>query len=477
MVFSSYVFIFAFLPVVLLGYYLLSHIKNSIYQRLFLIGASLFFYGFYNVKYLLLIIASMAVNYLIALFIQKWNKQRRALSKAMLAAGVLFNTALIGYFKYYDFFVSTINSVFKTDFNLRHILLPLGISFFTFQQLSFLVSVFKGEEKVEKLRDYVVFVTFFPQLVAGPIVLYSEVINQFKDEKRRFFNEENFAAGLFMFVLGLFKKAVIADTVAVFADNVFSSTGIGLAAAWAGSLSYTMQIFFDFSGYSDMAIGLGKMFNIELPFNFISPYKSKSISEFWRRWHITLGRALSTYIYIPLGGNRKGLGRTCVNLMLTFFVSGLWHGAAWTFVLWGVLHGAFTVFERLNKSWLEKIPAPLRVAATFLIVNALWVLFRADSFSAALEVYKGMICLEGIKLYQLNTVVYDGMINFPSMLNYSYCIGVLCVLLICVFAAKSSADIIKGFKPGKKNMIAAALAFGVSMLMLSRESVFIYFNF
>lgn len=329
MIFSSYLFMFAFLPVVLLGYYALSRLKNGFYQRLFLIFASLFFYGYYNINYVFLILLSIAVNYMIALQIQKSGQ------KIWLCLGVAFNILLIGYFKYYDFFIDNINSIFHARFLEKNIVLPLGISLFTFQQISFLISVFKAEEKVEKLRDYCLFVLFFPQLIAGPIVLYSEMISQFKENSRRYFCADRFASGLYIFTTGLFKKAVIADTLAVFVDNGFAMTGLGMAVGWAVSVSYTLQIYFDFSGYSDMAVGLGKMFNIDLPFNFLSPYKSESISEFWKRWHITLGRALSTYIYIPLGGNRKGLPRTCVNLFLTFLVSGLWHGASWTFVFWG----------------------------------------------------------------------------------------------------------------------------------------------
>jgi alginate O-acetyltransferase complex protein AlgI len=307
MVFSSYVFIFAFLPVVLSVYYALSRLKNGIYQRLFLIAASLFFYGYYNTKYLILITASIAVNYGIALAIQT---HRAKAGRLFLVVGILFNVGLIGYFKYYDFFVENINAVFGCSFTLRRLLLPLGISFFTFQQLSFLISVWRGEEKVERFRDYCIFVTFFPQLVAGPIVLYSEMIPQFRDERRRFFHPDRFASGIWLFTVGLFKKAVIADTLALFADNGFGMTGLGLAAGWITAISYTLQIYFDFSGYSDMAVGLGRMFNVDIPFNFRSPYRSESISEFWRRWHITLGRALSTYVYKPLGGNRRGLART-----------------------------------------------------------------------------------------------------------------------------------------------------------------------
>lgn len=476
MVFSSYIFAFAFLPIVLIFYYALSMCKKPIFQRLFIIFASLFFYGYYNIKYLILIVASIIVNYIISVRIQQ---SKSVSSKVFLTIGILFNALLLGYFKYYDFFLENVNSLFKTSFALRHILLPLGISFFTFQQLSFLVSVYKCEEKVAKLSDYILFVTFFPQLVAGPIVLYSEMIPQFTDEKRRYFNSENFARGIYLFAMGLFKKAVIADTLAGFVNNGFAMNGVGLAAGWAISLSYTLQLYFDFSGYSDMAVGLGKMFNIDIPFNFLSPYKSKSISEFWRRWHVTLGRALSTYIYRPLGGNRKGIIRTCINLFITFFVSGIWHGAAWTFVLWGVLHGVFSIFERLiGEKTLEKIPYVIRVIATFLIVNALWVLFRAENFGQAIEIYKGMLSFGTIGFSQLATVVgFEGEVNLPAVIDYAYILALLGVLLYVVFLRKNSAFLLEKFTPCKRTVITTAIMFVVGLLCLSRESVFIYFNF
>lgn len=475
MVFSSYVFIFAFLPVVLSVYYALSRLKNGIYQRLFLIAASLFFYGYYNTKYLILITASIAVNYGIALAIQTY---RAKVGRLFLVVGILFNVGLIGYFKYYDFFVENINAVFGCSFTLRRLLLPLGISFFTFQQLSFLISVWRGEEKVERFRDYCIFVTFFPQLVAGPIVLYSEMIPQFRDERRRFFHPDRFASGIWLFTVGLFKKAVIADTLALFADNGFGMTGLGLAAGWITAISYTLQIYFDFSGYSDMAVGLGRMFNVDIPFNFRSPYRSESISEFWRRWHITLGRALSTYVYKPLGGNRRGLARTCLNLFLTFLGSGLWHGAAWTFVLWGALHGLFVVAERILDRPLKKIPKPVRVCGTFLVVTALWVLFRADGFRQALEVWRGMVAFGNPAIAQLDTVVGTAAyIDFPLAFDCVYILVLEAVLLFVVFRCPNSCDLLDRFRPSRKTMSVAAFLFVIALLCLARESVFIYFNF
>ena len=475
MVFSSYAFILAFLPLVLAGYYTLSYLKNGIYQRLFLIAGSLFFYGWYNPKYLILILLSITVNYAAA---RGMKKGKGIAPRLLLTAGVLFNLALLGYFKYCDFFIETVNTLTGSHFALRHILLPLGISFFTFQQLSFLISVYRGEEKVERLRDYCLFVTFFPQLVAGPIVLYSEMIPQFRDEGRRTFNADNFAAGIYLFSIGLFKKAVLADTLAVFADNGFGMTNLGLAAAWMTSLSYTLQIFLDFSGYSDMAVGLGKMFNIDIPFNFRSPYRAESITAFWRRWHITLGRALSTYVYKPLGGNRRGLARTCLNLFLTFLASGLWHGAAWTFIAWGALHGLLAVAERIGEKQLRKIPKAIRVCGTFLAVNALWVLFRADGFAQAAEIYRGMINFGNPALSQLDAVAGQAAyINFPAAADIVYILVLVGVLLAAVFRCRNSAERLERFKPDGKTLAAAVLLFTVSLLCLSRESVFIYFNF
>ena len=474
MVFSSYLFLFAFLPLVLGGYYLLSLFENPIYQRLFLIGASLFFYGYFNPSYLLIIVVSIFINYLLASCI---SGSKGTFQTVLFWLGVLFNVGLLGYFKYRDFFVENINALFHTSFVLKHIALPLGISFFTFQQLSFLVSIRKGEEQLERFDDYCIFVLFFPQLVAGPIVLYSEMVPQFKDPQRRYWNWENAYAGLYIFIIGLFKKAVIADTLALFADTGFASQSLGFCAAWATSLSYTFQVYFDFSGYSDMAVGLGKLFNIDLPFNFRSPYQSESISEFWRRWHITLGRALQSYIYFPLGGSRNGKLRTYRNLLLTFLVSGLWHGAAWTFVLWGLLHGLVNALERVFAKPLSHVPHWVRVGCTFLIVNALWVLFRAESFESAAVVYRGMVDLGNLNLLQVGYLAVDGFVGVPLAMNTAYVLAALAALTLVCFRAKNSCRMLEDFTWRKVTMWATAILFSIALVHLSRESVFIYFNF
>ncbi len=474
MVFSSYIFLFAFLPLVLGGYYLLSHVKNPIWQRLFLIGASLYFYGYFNPSYLTIIVVSILANYILA---YGMSRSKGAAGTVFFWLGVLFNVGLLGYFKYRDFFVENINALFHASMMLKHIALPLGISFFTFQQLSFLVSIRKGEEVLERFDDYCIFVLFFPQLVAGPIVLYSEMIPQFKDPRRRYFQWDNAAQGAYIFTLGLFKKAVIADTLALFADTGFGASSLGFCAAWATALSYTFQVYFDFSGYSDMAVGLGKLFNIDIPFNFRSPYQSESIGVFWRRWHITLGRALQSYIYFPLGGSREGAWKTYRNLLITFLVSGLWHGAAWTFVLWGLLHGLFNALERGFSKPLSKVPHGLRVLGTFLIVNALWVLFRAESFRNAAMVYRGMVDFSNFNLLQVGTLAIDGFVGVPLVLNTAYVLTVLLVLGLVCFRAKNSCQMLEDFTCRKSLLWLTAVLFCIALVHLSRESVFIYFNF
>lgn len=474
MVFSSYEFIFAFLPIVFIGYF--CAYKSRLLQNIILVAGSLFFYAYFNISYLPIMLSSIVVNYLIGYFIDKLS-HKKSIAKLLCVTGVLFNIGLLGYFKYYDFFVENINSVFNTDFTLKHILLPLGISFFTFQQLSFVISVYKKEEKVEDFLTYSLFVSFFPQLVAGPIVSYSEMMPQFLDKENRRFKIDNFSKGLYIFVLGLFKKIAIADTINIFVNNGFMSDELSFSAGWITSLSYTLQIYFDFSGYSDMAIGIGKMFNIDIPLNFNSPYKSQSIGEFWKRWHITLGRALRTFIYIPLGGNRKGKARMYLNYLSTFLLSGLWHGANWTFVLWGGLNGLCIVFEKIFDKIIVKIPKWVRIASTFLITNALWVLFRAESFDQALMIYKSMVNFSNLGLADVADLAVDGIMGLPTPIALGYVFALVFGLLMVVFLSKNVIQKAETFKPTIRNAVIVAALFTISILFVSRESVFIYFNF
>jgi len=418
MLFNSLEFILAFVPVTLLGYYLLGERGYRRAAIVWLIGCSLFFYGWWNPGDhrptelwrwwpLALICSSVVVNYLIG------SRLLRQPSKLLLGLGVAANLGAIGYFKYAGFFANEVfGPVAGVDFNLGHIVLPLAISFFTFQQIAYLVDAYRGYVRAEGFVNYAIFVTFFPQLIAGPIVHHSETIPQFARREAFRPNLDHISLGLGIFVIGLAKKVVLADGIATYATPVFAAAQAGadptLFEAWGGALSYTFQLYFDFSGYSDMAIGLGLMFNIRLPLNFNSPYKAVNIIDFWRRWHITLSRFLRDYLYIPLGGNRHGPNRRYVNLMLTMLLGGLWHGAGWTFVAWGGLHGLYLVINHLwhglrrrlghdlsHSTWLGRVTAR---TVTFLAVVVAWVFFRAESFDAAQRILAGMIGLNGVQL-------------------------------------------------------------------------------
>ena len=371
MLFNSYIFIFLFFPICLLGFYGLKQ-KNSTLAKVWLTGFSLWFYGYFNIRYLCIMIFSILLNYGVyqlmmrvergssvsgaadknadvevdSTFICVRSKQK----KMILITGVSANLLLLFYFKYYDFFVENINAVFGSSLVLKNVLLPLGISFFTFQQISFLADTYRGELKNCSFLDYALFVSFFPQLIAGPIVTHEEMLPQFHEIGKKKWNEEEFVRGLFIFVLGMGKKVLIADTFGIAVDAGYGMVAeLGSIDAILVMLFYTLQLYFDFSGYCDMAIGIGKMMGIEIPINFNSPYKACNIIDFWKRWHITLSRFFTKNIYIPLGGNRKGQGRMYANLFFVFFLSGVWHGAGWNYIFWGVMHGVLYCVTR----WLQ----------------------------------------------------------------------------------------------------------------------------
>jgi D-alanyl-lipoteichoic acid acyltransferase DltB (MBOAT superfamily) len=400
MLFNSNIFILAFLPVTVLGYYLARSYFSFRISIYWLFATSLFFYGYWDIRYLPLIAGSIVVNFLFARQIVLGGK------KSYAVLGIAFNLALLGLFKYANFFVDNVNLISDRSLWIPEIVLPIGISFYTFQQIAFLVDARRG--LVEKLNfaTYGLFVTFFPQLIAGPIVHHKEMLRQFFEPARGALVARMAAAGVVMFAIGLGKKVIVADHLAQFASPIFTDAQLGLAphffTAWSAALAYTFQIYFDFSGYSDMAIGLGLMFAIRLPANFNSPYRALNITDFWRRWHMTLSRFLRDYLYIPLGGSRHGEPRRLLNLAIVMLLGGLWHGAGWTFIIWGGLHGLYLV---LNHSWQRLVPArdgtAYRLAAwalTFLAVVFAWVVFRADSLEAAATMYRAMIGLNGIAM-------------------------------------------------------------------------------
>jgi D-alanyl-lipoteichoic acid acyltransferase DltB (MBOAT superfamily) len=407
MLFNSFEFILAFLPITLAVFFLIGRAADPRWALGWLLLASLFFYAWWNPANLAIIICSICFNFLLARhLIHGASQGRRSL---YLGLGIAANLALLGYFKYANFFVDNWNAVGGPPIHLAHIVLPIAISFFTFQQIVFLVEAYRGRAEDYDFLHYALLVSFYPHLIAGPIVHYREMLTQFTRPSVRKFASSHFAIGTTIFCIGLFKKVVIADGVAPFANSVFGIAGethLSFFEAWAGALAYTFQLYFDFSGYSDMAIGLARMIGIRFPMNFDSPYKAANIIDFWRRWHITLSRFLRDYLYIPLGGNRKGPVRRHVNLMITMLLGGLWHGAGWTFVIWGGLHGYYLI---VNHCWqavraklgLERTTAAGRGAAralTFLVVVVAWVFFRATSFTAAVGMLQSMFLKHGISL-------------------------------------------------------------------------------
>lgn len=487
LLFNSYIFVLLFLPVAVIGYYTINRFKQYRAANFFLIGMSLWFYGYFNPSYLLIICGSIVVNYLVSRGMEHWSESVH--KKAVLIFGICVNITVIFYFKYFDFFIENVNAVFGSSFELRHIVLPLGISFFTFQQISYLVDSYCGKALKEYTFDeYALFVTFFPQLIAGPIVLHSEMAPQFRNPENRRINPENFAKGLYIFALGLFKKVIIADTFATAVNFGFDTIEtLSSLEAVIISVSYTFQIFFDFSGYCDMAIGIGCLFNVELPQNFNSPYKADSIPDFWDRWHMTLTRFLRTYIYIPLGGNRRGKLRTYLNIMVVFLVSGIWHGANWTFVLWGVLHGVLNCLTRLfQKDW-NRLDIPTRRFVTFSLVNGLWILFRADNINSASLFVKRMFLMAD---FSVRPAIYNAFAlqelqllaeRLPVM---RYLVSritgfpmwiFLAAAFFSVFNFRNSKEI--QFRPTIARSLIATLFIVWSVMSFAGISTFIYFNF
>lgn len=470
MIFNSFEFIFVFLPIVFIVYFILNKINFSL-SKAWLLVSSLFFYSWWNPIYLPLILVSMFINFGIGRFLAHMPEDRLAKRKTWLTIGIVLNVLLLSYFKYYDFFVSNVNSLFDSSIALKNLVLPLAISFYTFQQIAYLVDSYRYETKNYHFLNYGLFVTFFPQLIAGPIIHHSSVMHQFEDVKNRKINYRNIAIGLFIFAIGLFKKVGIADTFAKWANEGYAAwDSLGFMDVWITTLSYTFQLYFDFSGYSDMAIGLGLLFNITISLNFNSPYKALSIQDFWRRWHITLSHFLTTYIYIPLGGNRKGVTRTYINIMIIFFVSGIWHGAGWTFIIWGLMHGFASVINRYWSNKGFKMNKALGWLITFMFVHFAWVFFRAPSVEIANEMIQTMIGLNGIDL----TVASIHSTFAAEIWKVAI---VLIVGFLIVVKAPNAYELRTNFKPSWRNVVFVSVLVLYSIFQLQQVSPFLYFNF
>lgn len=487
MLFNSVVFITVFLPLALLGWYLLQQLKNPGYAKIFLIGMSFWFYGYYNVSYLWILIASLAMNYLLSILME--HGRTLPVRKGLLLIGIFGNLGLLFYFKYFNFFLDNCNFFFHTDFSVEKIALPLGISFFTFQQLSFVIERYRGGASHYPLLDYCLFISFFPQLIAGPIVLHSELIPQIQARKNRIPSWELFYDGITLFVLGLGKKVLLADILAVTVNAEFGNiAALDAPCAWIVIFMYMMELYFDFSGYCDMARGIGYMFGFRLPENFDSPFHATSVKEFWRRWHMTLSRFLTQYIYIPLGGNRRGKARQCVNLFLVFLISGLWHGANWTFVVWGIMHGLALVFEtlfpklRFKQEWLNRLKTAIFVTLSFSIFRSdsladaalLWSRLFAGGFKNFFPALCNTLRIpENYALIKLTEMVY------PKGLNLLFCGNMILLLLVSVILIQGKKAEEWLAEKGKTRSGTACMAFLFlwAFISLSQVSVFLYFNF
>ncbi len=472
MIFNSTEFLFLFLPITLIGYFTLNNLNSKNISKLWLVLCSLFFYGYYNKWYLFIISSSLIVNFIIGNKIHSCT-YKNLIGKTYLIIGITFNLLLLGYFKYYDFFIFNLNKIFITNLKVLNIMLPLGISFFTFQQLSFLIDSYKGSNIKYNFLDYCLFVTFFPQLVAGPIVLPSEMMPQFENNDNKKINYENMSKGLYLLSIGLVKKVFIADTLSILANSGFNNPyNLTMMDSILTSFGYTFQLYFDFSGYCDIAMGIALMFNINLPLNFNSPYKSTNIKEFWNNWHITLGRFLTNYLYYPLGGSKLGKTRTLVNLFIVFLISGIWHGAGWTFIIWGCLHGLAMIIHRLWSYTEKKLPKVLGWFITFNIVNIFWIFFRANDVDSAIKII--------ISMFNISTLPQKFSNNYLSLINPT--LELKFVLIIAIIIALFSPKAIKIVNSMKFNfktnlIIIFYLTLSILLILSSKVSTFLYFNF
>ena len=495
MTFDSPAFLFGFLPVVLLLVLVLQRAGRLRLAMFILIIASLVFYSWWKPIYLLVLLGSVFFNYLFGLLLIRYR------SKALLAMGIAGNVLLLGYFKYLGFLIETLRT-FGTPLHPVAIILPLGISFFMFTQIAYLIDVYRGATRERNVLHYLLFVTFFPNLLAGPIAHHANLSPQLKNPPRKIISR-NLAVGLTVLSIGLFKKVILADSVGAYANLIFNATASGtsplFADAWIGAIAYSFQLYFDFSGYTDMAIGIAQMMGVRLPLNFNAPYRSGSIREFWRRWHITLSRFLMENLYIPLGGSRRGEVRTLLNLFLTMLIAGVWHGAGWTFIVWGAWHGIWLALHRVWLKaavfrWLRPVASVVRLFAvplTFLMLTIGWVFFRAADLSTALSLLTSMTGLHGFTFSTETSLL-------ATAFAWKRCLQLLAILSFIIWFAPTTQAFVTDLLPDPKsedkrdpfvpairwkpNVLYALFSTTIAMaavttLFLAQEHVFIYFQF
>lgn len=475
MLFNSFPYIFLFLPISVIVYVSLNKFSETA-GKYWLVVISLIFYSFGTVTYLPLLLLSIVINYAVSIAIRKNNKSNSKTNvrvlNVYLIIGLIFNIGLLAFFKYSDFFISNINQISNLNISFLRLAIPLGISFFTFQQITYLVDTYRNEIEDTNFLNYSIFITFFPRLLMGPITRYNEIMPQFTIAAQKALDYRNMSLGLFLFFVGLCKRVVAADTFGIYADLGYSATQpLSCLEAWITSLSYTFQIYFDFSGYTDMAIGTAYFFNIKLPFNFNSPYLAVNIQDFWRRWHTTLSRFLRDYIYIPLGGSRKGEIATYINIMITFLIGGFWHGAGWTFIIWGGIHGVALCIHRIWHKFNIRTSRLLAIFITFNIVNIAWVFFRAKSLHDAINILKAMVGLNAMK----------GLSIFQSIGWTDHAISLLiaAISIFVVFALRNSNEIPQRFQPSRRMVAATVVLILISLLFLNSAipKGFIYNDF
>lgn len=465
MVFSSQIFLFFFLPITFIGYLICRKTRN---KNMWLLFVSILFYAYGAREVVLILMFSVFLNWGMAILLTKTDSRKK--KRAILAADIVLNLSYLFYYKYFNFAYANLSMLIDLPEDVKQIALPIGISFFTFQALSYFIDVYRNEKLVQKnILNVALYVTFFPQLVAGPIVRYTTIADEIQSRRVTL---DDFNEGVTRFVYGLGKKVLIANLLGIMVDNVYAMemSDVSVGLAWLASIGYTLQIFFDFSGYSDMAIGMGRMFGFHFLENFNYPYISKTVTEFWRRWHISLSSWFRDYIYIPLGGNRKGLKRQIFNLSIVWICTGIWHGANWTFILWGVIYGVFVISEKVFDLTNKKIPAPIGHIYTLFVVNTLWVLFRADNMTMA----SGML---GVMFGFSGNVIWDDTASFYLLENFS--VLILGILVSMPIAKKlgeneTAQKVMNIFRP---LFIIAVLLLSVSFIIKGSYNPFIYFNF
>lgn len=482
MQFNSFIFILLFLPLTVTLYYTLNKINDTV-GKIVLLIASIIFYAYTDRVTLIVLGISLVLNYGFALAIANVKKWR----SFYLFTPIVINTGILLYFKYLNFVIENVNHFFMKSIPLKEMILPIGISFFTFQQIAYMVAVYRKEIEKNNILDYLVYILYFPKILMGPLTEPTDFMAQINDTTLKKVNLDNIVFGIKIFSFGLFKKVMLADVFAKAVTWGYTNIDIATSMDWIlVMLFYTFEIYFDFSGYSDMAVGISLMLNIKLPINFDSPYKAISIRDFWKRWHISLTKFFTKYIYIPLGGSKKGIFFTYVNTMIVFLISGIWHGANWTFIVWGILHGALSIFDRIFDKYQKKICKPIRWICTFIVINILWLLFRSDSINQWLDIIAKIISFQNlnisdgiIQIFNLQETVFIsnvlGVTEFVKNIRGFWMIVYLIVSYgICLLFENNYKKL---EKISWITMFVSSIAFVWGFICLSGESVFVYFNF